>query len=99
MPAFSRYNGDGVLFSGEGLRSTRSINAIRRGIKYGAIPKIRVFTSRLGDRLDVIAGDSYGDAKYWWIIAAASEIGWSLQVPPETVIIVPDLKSVERIIG
>tara|TARA_Y100001973_G_C5204994_1_gene340815 strand:+ start:4715 stop:5011 length:297 start_codon:yes stop_codon:yes gene_type:complete len=48
-----------------------------------------------GERLDTIAGQVYGSATLWWVIAAASGIGWGLQVPPGTLIRVPtDLSKV-----
>ena len=50
-----------------------------------------------GKRLDQISGESYGDAGYWWVIAAASGIGWGMQVPPGTLIKIPD--SLEKVIG
>ena len=40
-------------------------------------------------RLDHLAGQIYGSSDLWWILAAASGIGWALQVPPGTVIKVP----------
>lgn len=43
-----------------------------------------------GERLDVLAGRIYGDSQYWWVIAAASGIGWGLQVPPGTLLRIPD---------
>jgi nucleoid-associated protein YgaU len=42
-----------------------------------------------GERLDTLAGQHYKDSSYWWVIAAASGIGWGLQVPPGTVIRIP----------
>ena len=42
-----------------------------------------------GVRLDHISGNVYGDPGYWWIIAAASGIGWGLQVPPGTILRIP----------
>ena len=48
-------------------------------------------------RLDQLSGESYGDAGYWWVIAAASGIGWGMQVPPGTLIKIPD--SLEKVIG
>jgi len=42
-----------------------------------------------GERLDTLAGQYYGDSSYWWILAAASGIGWGLQVPPGTIIRIP----------
>jgi hypothetical protein len=47
-----------------------------------------------GERLDTLAGSMYGDAGYWWVLAAASGIGWGLQVPPGTVIYIPNLSEV-----
>ena len=40
-------------------------------------------------RLDHLAGIVYEDSTLWWVIAAASGIGWGLQVPPGTVIRIP----------
>lgn len=51
-----------------------------------------------GRRLDQIAGQVYGDSSYWWILAAASGIGWGLQLPPGTLVVVPDLGSVLSIL-
>jgi nucleoid-associated protein YgaU len=42
-----------------------------------------------GERLDTIAADMYGDGSYWWVIAAATGIGWCLQVPPGTTLRIP----------
>ena len=43
-----------------------------------------------GERLDYLAGINYGDSGLWWIIAAASGIGYALQVPPGTVLRIPN---------
>ena len=42
-----------------------------------------------GERLDYLAGIFFGDSSLWWILAAASGIGYALQVPPGTIIRVP----------
>mgnify|MGYP003133229903 CR=1 FL=1 len=42
-----------------------------------------------GERLDYLAGINYGDSSLWWILAAASGIGYALQVPPGTIIRIP----------
>lgn len=44
---------------------------------------------REGERLDTLAGIEYGDSRLWWVIAGASGIGWSLQVPPGTHLLIP----------
>ena len=48
-----------------------------------------------GERLDQLAGLFYGDASVWWIIAAASGIGWAPQVPPGTYLRIP--KSIDAV--
>lgn len=52
-----------------------------------------------GQRLDHFAGEFYGNSSLWWVIAAASGIGWGLQVPPGTVIRIPyDIGQVYQVI-
>lgn len=97
--AFSRYTRDTLRFDNKGLRSSRAVFAVRNAIRTGIIPINRVITVTQADRLDTIAGEVYGDARYWWVLAAASDVGWSLQVPPDTVIRIPDLRAVERLVG
>ena len=50
---------------------------------------VTVLVATPEERLDIIAGKFYGETQYWWVIAAASGIGWNLQVPPGTLIKVP----------
>ena len=50
-----------------------------------------------GERLDYLAGIYYKDSSLWWILAAASGIGYALQVPPGTVIRIPN--SLSEIFG
>lgn len=50
----------------------------------------------LGDRLDLLAFDFYGDTSYWWVIASANALpGDSLYLEPGMQIRIPsDLASV-----
>tara|TARA_B100001989_G_C24510525_1_gene450148 strand:+ start:452 stop:733 length:282 start_codon:yes stop_codon:yes gene_type:complete len=63
------------------------------GILYRAVENgeidVDIRISEEGKRLDHYAYDYYGDASYWWVIAAASGIGWWLQVPPSTYLVIP----------
>ena len=43
-------------------------------------------------RLDHYANEYYGDGSNWWVIAAASGIGWWLQVPNGIVLRIPKTK-------
>lgn len=75
-----------------------AIPVIRENIKNGTI-RFRKQVLQEGERLDVLAGKAYGDGRLWWIIAAASEVGWGLQVPPGTIITIPELADVARYVG
>lgn len=44
----------------------------------------------LGDRLDLIAFDFYGDVSFWWVIASANALpGDSLYIEPGTQLRIP----------
>ena len=98
MP-FSRYNRTPQLGLGAQYGTSRAIEAIRKGISSGQINITQEMIVRGRERLDTIAGVVYGDARYWWILAAASDIGWGLQVPPGTVIKIPQLADISALIG
>lgn len=97
--AFSRYANDLPRDSNSRLGMANAVNSIRIAIRNGDLPVIRTIIASGADRMDTLAGVVYGDAKYWWLIAAASGIGWGLQVPPGTVINVLDLRKVESLVG
>lgn len=61
---------------------------VRRAVLNGTIP-VRRRILREGERLDQIAGETWGNAQDWWIIAAASGIGWWLQTPAGTELFIP----------
>ena len=82
----SRYQNDDQISYGNQLATPRLVYAIRESIRDGSIPVVRQLIATGSDRLDTLAGTLYGDAKYWWVLAAASNIGWGLQIPPGTVV-------------
>ena len=68
---------------------TKNINSrIYRAVQDDTIPYKTIVTTS-GDRLDHIAYKEYGEGQNWWIIAAASGIGWWIQVPPGIVLNIP----------
>jgi phage tail protein X len=75
-----------------------AVPTIRENIKNGNI-RYDSLTLSEGDRLDILAGKIYGDGKLWWILAAASGIGFGLQVPAGTLILVPDLSDLSKYVG
>jgi len=96
--SLSRYKNDGVTRGGEILRSARAVMKIRDAIRRDALT-CRPVILREGERLDTIAGKVYGDGRLWWVIAAASNIGWWMQCPPGTRLWVPiDLSQVTGLI-
>jgi len=96
MAQLTRYN-EGISSTG-GLTTAKSVARLRAAIRAG-----RISTSnrvlKQGERIDQIAAEVYGDGRLWWVIAAASNIGWWLQAPPGTRLSIPtDLSEVERVI-
>ena len=60
---------------------------------------VRYVMSEERKRLDHYAYEEYGDGMNWWIIAAASGIGWWLQCPPGTLLIIPtDISQIKRLL-
>ena len=86
--SFSRYQSDSPIRGGKIRQTARAVSAIRREMRKGNIPYTTKVLSQ-GQRLDQIAGSVYGDGRLWWVIAAASNIGWALQCPAGTVIRIP----------
>ena len=85
-----RYAGAPLMSGGTRYGTSETVSNIRQAVSSGAI-KCREQTMTETQRLDVLAGIEYGDSSLWWIIAAASNIGWGLQVPPGILIKIPSL--------
>lgn len=69
---------------------------IRKGVQQGIIDVVEIVLEE-DRRLDQISGQFYGTASYWWVVAAASGIGWGLQVPAGTIVLVP--KDINQVLG
>jgi hypothetical protein len=90
--AISRYVNTPILAIGFQRGTSSAVSAIRAAIRAKTL-QYKVSTLKGSERLDTIAGDVYGDGRYWWVIAAASDIGWMLQCPAGTHLKIPDLTS------
>jgi hypothetical protein len=97
MPV-SRYERAPILGLGFRYGTSYAIPAIRENITNGNI-KFDVITLTENTRLDILAGQIYGDGRLFWVIAAASNVGWTCQAPPGTLIRIPVLTDVLRYIG
>jgi hypothetical protein len=84
--ATGRYINSPRINLGVQLGTPEDVLLLRRAVRDGSVPVIRQVILTGADRLDSLAGTIFGDAKYWWVLAASSGIGWGLQVPPGTVI-------------
>ncbi len=94
MPRYSNAS----LIKGAKLKNSASrAFDVRAAVKNGNI-NFSEITLQEAQRLDILAGIYYGDSTLWWAIAAASDIGWSLQVPPGTLIRIPQEKDLRKII-
>lgn len=96
--AISRYSRTPRIKLGVQYGTSDSVVKIRSAISQGLL-KTEETIVRGAERLDTLAGAIYGDARYWWILAAASNIGWCLQVPVGTIIKIPDLNEVARLVS
>ena len=84
-----RYRND-QLIRGVTARATSKVaSRIRRAIDRGVIT-FKTANVGKGYRLDHAAYEHYQDASLWWVIAAASGIGWGMQIPPGTRLVIPD---------
>lgn len=96
--AFSRYARSPILAFGSQFGTGRAREAIQVAVANGTL-RVRPIVIRGRERLDTMAGVLYGDGRYWWVLAASSNIGWGLQVPPGTIINVVDLGAVAALVG
>jgi len=74
-----------------------AIPIIREGIENGSI-RFSQRALKEGERLDVISAVEYGDGRMYWIIAAASNIGFAPQTPPGTLLRIPVLQDINKIL-
>ena len=76
-----------------------AIPLLRENVANGNIRIIDRVVLQERQRLDVLAGQYYGNGRDWWILAAASGVGFASQCPAGTVVLVPDLADVARYLG
>lgn len=93
---FSRYETDSKINQSTQFGTANNVSAVRKAIREGRIGIVSNLILTGADRLDALAGTIYGDARFWWVLAAASDIGWGLQVPPGTNINIIDLNSMQQ---
>ena len=96
--SINRYASDNIVKGGKLLGTNGALQRLRNAVKSGNI-RTQYIILQEGDRLDTIAGRYYGDGRLWWVVAAASDIGWWLQVPAGTRVLIPtDLNEVMGVV-
>lgn len=96
--ALRRYTNTPVIGFTKHYGTSYAIPIIRENIANGNI-KVREIVLKESIRLDTLAGIEYGDGRLFWVISAASNIGWSVAVQAGTVIKIPDINDVAQFIG
>lgn len=97
--ALRRYNRSAVLKGGTHYGTANAAKIIKDAVDSGTL-KCTVRVVQSGERLDTIAGEVYNNGLLWWVIAASSGIGWGLQVPAGTRLLVPlELSKVAELVG
>tara|TARA_B100000214_G_C23826256_1_gene562043 strand:- start:321 stop:617 length:297 start_codon:yes stop_codon:yes gene_type:complete len=86
--ATSRYAFTSLLPGGQGIATSKYIKRVYYAVQSGALP-FSSTTLVARQRLDHIAYLAYGSSDLWWVIAAASGIGWNLQAPAGTIVRIP----------
>lgn len=93
-----RYARTKIIGLGYRYATSFAIPIIRQNIQNGNIRFEETILDE-AERLDIIAGQVYGDARLGWLIAAASDIGWAMQVPPGTRLRIANIEDVAKFIG
>lgn len=96
--ALRRYARTPILLAGRQYGTSTTVRRIREAVEAGRVGLIERRPIAEGERLDSIAGRVYGRDDLGWVIAAASNIGWSLQVQPGIEIKIPRLEDISDII-
>lgn len=92
MSSFSRYSFTPSLKNdlGQSFKMTNKVNTrIRFAVLRNEID-VKTHVLQEGERLDSLAQVYLNSSEYWWVIAAASGIGWNLQIPPGTFLQIPN---------
>jgi len=93
-----RYENSDIFAFGVSYGTSYISRQIIEGIANGSIKYSESYLQQ-GERLDVLAGQAYGDGRLYWVICAASGIGFASQVPPGTIIKTPNLPDAIRYIS
>ena len=93
-----RYNRD-LRIAGGKLQTAQAVTRIRRARDFNLLETKQVVLTS-SQRLDHLAHEYLGNSRLWWVLAALSDIGWGMQLPAGTIIVVPvDIGPIQAIVG
>ena len=99
MALIDRYRRVPLLAGGRKIGTSYVCFAVRRAVENNRIT-YNEYVLKEGERLDALAGEFLGNGNLWWVIAAASGIGWALQAPPGTLLKIPThIGQIEALVG
>ncbi len=84
----NRYRSDNRVRGGNALGTNQSVTRIKLAVRQNRI-RVRTHILKENERMDSVAHRFLGNAKFWWVIAACSNIGWNMQVPAGTKLSIP----------
>lgn len=87
-----RYSNDRIIKNGTTKETNRAAIRLRSAFESGQI-STRVIIIGEALRLDHVAFQFLDDPSMWWAVAALSGIGWGMQLPAGTRLVVPTDKS------
>jgi hypothetical protein len=94
-----RYGRSPVLRGGAHYGTSSASRVIWNAVQSGDLI-VDVYVCQESERLDTLAGQFLGEGRLWWVIAAASGIGWGLQVPPGTRLVIPrEISKIAELVG
>ncbi len=92
-----RYRNDRTIKGGSTKETNKAAIRLRRAFDEGRI-SVRVIVIGSSLRLDQVAFQYMGEPSLWWTIAALSDIGWGMQLPEGTRLVVPtNLQQIEEL--
>lgn len=94
----NRYDKAPIIRLGRQYGTSYIIPKLREKVRNGEI-RYNLIQLSGNERLDSLAGQYYGNSELYWVIAAASDIGWCLQIPAGTIIKIPLFEDIQQIIS
>ena len=93
-----RYTKDNSIAGGK-LSTAKAVRTIRRAHELGFLTTRDIILTE-SERLEHVVDEYLGDSGLWWVLAALSNIGWAMQLPPGTIIKIPqDIGKIATLVG